>query len=434
MASIHKGRGTRWCVRWRTLDGASNRSRTCPDKRTATALQREIEQAHALGREWVPESESAGAVPELRQILSAYITERSLNRAPRTRETMGQHLDTFLGWLTGRQSGSRLLPSVFSKSLLLSYYRSLATGGRWGRSRNLSTRRKMTMAVLAAWQWAADDEEYARFMPRPPSKLELPREPGKPTVAPTFEEMDRCIAASSGWHRQLLVVLRFTGLRVQQAMFLRWSDFDLDRQMLNIRGELGKSRSERQGRIVPISEHLANEMAGWGRREGWVIKSARQRGGERERMARTRDVNRAWARSGVRDEVWKGRPHHSFRKGLVTGLKRLGADTEAAEYLVGHVLPGVRGVYVDPEAHGLRDAVALIPPIQTSFPVAVLDRARSALVPQGVELSAASGSKSKKPRTLRVPGASDLVLPRELSRSEAKAARFIAKWDTSGES
>jgi hypothetical protein len=44
----------------------------------------------------------------------------------------------------------------------------------------------------------------------------------------------------------------------------------------------------------------------------------------------------------------------------VSGLKRLGADDEAVEVLVGHSL-GLRGHYADPEAMPLREAVALIP-------------------------------------------------------------------------
>jgi len=71
---------------------------------------------------------------------------------------------------------------------------------------------------------------------------------------------------------------------------------------------------------------------------------------------------RCWERSGVRKVVWEGQTHHSFRKGFVSGLRRLGADIDAIEYLVGHSA-GIRGVYTDVEALPLREAVALIPRI-----------------------------------------------------------------------
>lgn len=51
----------------------------------------------------------------------------------------------------------------------------------------------------------------------------------------------------------------------------------------------------------------------------------------------------------------------AFRKGFVGGLKRLGCDEEAVECLVGHFL-GLRGLYTDPEALPLVEAVKLIPP------------------------------------------------------------------------
>jgi hypothetical protein len=38
------------------------------------------------------------------------------------------------------------------------------------------------------------------------------------------------------------------------------------------------------------------------------------------------------------------------------------ADSDAVEFLVGHSL-GLRGIYTDPDALQLREAVALIPPL-----------------------------------------------------------------------
>jgi len=148
-------------------------------------------------------------------------------------------------------------------------------------------------------------------------------------------------------------------------MQLRWDDFDLQECRLIIRGELGKTQEEPRGRLIPFSPHLAHEMAGWGLRDGLVIESNRKQDGPRGREARARDMARAWKRSGVRPEVWRQRPHHAFRKGFVSGLKALGADDEAVEFLVGHTL-GIRGTYTDPEALPLRVAVRLVPAVAAS--------------------------------------------------------------------
>jgi len=69
-------------------------------------------------------------------------------------------------------------------------------------------------------------------------------------------------------------------------------------------------------------------------------------------------------RARVREMAWKGQPHQRFRKGFKSGLKRLGADGEAVEYLIGHDL-GIVGVYTDPDALPMREAVDRIPPLAT---------------------------------------------------------------------
>jgi len=197
--------------------------------------------------------------------------------------------------------------------------------------------------------------------------------------------MDSCIACANGSQQQLYTVLRFTGLRVQQAMELRWDDLDLDDAILHVRPELGKTQQEKMGRWVPVSEHLVEVVSGWGRREGYLVPTRRGLGaGHRSpRLARSRDARRAWDRAieqyDVRPAVAR-LPHHSFRAGFVTGLKRLGADDEAVENLVGHSL-GLRGLYTDPDALPMKEAVSLIPPLSEptrfSRPIDLAERAKS---------------------------------------------------------
>ena len=288
-------------------------------------------------------------------------------RTPSTVERYATALDLFLRWLKQRY-GAHVTGGVLSSSLLAEYFDDLATGGRHGRPRSLSTRRKLVENVQRAWRWIHHDDDLGRFVP-PPRTLRMPSPPRERTLAPTWAEMDACIDALNGWQKDLRVLLRFTGLRVQQAMGLTWDDVDLDRCLLHVRPELGKSDQERRGRIVPISAHLAGLAAAFARHdEPWIVHSNRYRGGPRERMARARDFARAWARAGVREDIWRKRPHHCLRKGFVSGLRRLGADPDAVEFLVGHSL-GLRGVYTDPAALPLRAAVDLIPALGESPPV-----------------------------------------------------------------
>ncbi len=89
-------------------------------------------------------------------------------------------------------------------------------------------------------------------------------------------------------------------------------------------GERPEISKTGDGRIIPISPHLVELLAGWGVREGWVIPSTRQQG-QRHPQARSRDIARAWKRAGIRPEVWTRRPDHAFRKGWKSGMLALGA-------------------------------------------------------------------------------------------------------------
>jgi integrase len=143
---------------------------------------------------------------------------------------------------------------------------------------------------------------------------------------------------------------------------------------MHIRPELGKSKQERRGRMVPIAPVLVAELAGWGLRVGPLVGDL---GGDVARVAKA--VRRAWKRAGVPPIVWARRPDHAFRKGFVSGLQRAGADRDAVEYLVGHSR-GLRGVYVDPDALPLIEAVALVPPMRPCVQGAYKVRPRLAKV------------------------------------------------------
>jgi integrase len=362
MASIRdqRARGRGYEVRWRDPDG-KERTRSLPTLRAAKDLQREVEDSVALGRRWEPRD--ARPAPHIPEILEAYIRDRARTKGQGTVRLDGFTLDVYVRFLRQREGARSELPaSLLSRALHVDFYEWLkrTPGKGQGRPPGEAARQKYIRRVEHVWAWAFDSEEYGDFVPRP-RRIDLPTLTSEPTIAPSWEEADACVLAASGWLQRVLVVERYTGLRVQQVMGLRWSDFDLDRAILRVRGALGKTRDEKKGRVIPISEHLVDELAGWGRREGLLIESGRK--GVQARIVRQRDVCRAWARAGVRPEVWQKRPNHALRKAFISGLKRLRADIDAIEFLVGHKRPGQRSVYTDPESIPMREAVALVPKI-----------------------------------------------------------------------
>lgn len=358
MATITK-RGESYLIRWYGQDG-QRRGHTCPTKQVAKDLVREVEHDAGLGRDWTPRSTGAESRPRIEDVAGAYLTARARKLRAATISAASYALGYFVEWLgtTERPDDLRSLTA----STLDAYYSSMPTLAE-------GTRQNRIRTVIMLWRWAYDSDDYAELTPRPRA-FELPTLEKTPTIAPTWEECDAVIAALrlydyGGPPRvvsvRFAILLRYTGLRAGQVIRLTWEDFDLDARTLRIRGALGKSRQERGGRVVPIAPALAEEMAGWGVREGGLFREHRI-----ANLAKT--IRPAWKRLAaqsppvVRAAAFVGQTDHAFRKAFVTELRRAGAETDAVEYLVGHS-SGIRAHYLDADALPLREAVALVRPI-----------------------------------------------------------------------
>ncbi len=348
-------RGGKFWVRWREGGrGGVNRSITVSTRKAADRLKVEVEDA--LERTGRYEPRRPGRSTPLEVILVDYTKWSMRVHRPNTTRRIAQVLELFRRWV-----GVKALAEHLTYELLGDYHAHLERPetGRHLHRRGSETIRKHLEAIEVWWQWAWDQQARGVYVGVPqPIRLGLRREPAPTKRAPTWAEMDAAIGVSDGWQHDLYVVLRCTGLRVQQALELRWSDFRLDLEVpiLHVRPELGKSRQERRGRWVPVAPVLVRELERLARDGDHVVGCARDR-----REARARDAARAWARAGV-DPVVCEQPHHAFRAGFTTGLKRLGADVEAVEYLTGRSL-GVRDRYLDPDALPLVQAVELVPEI-----------------------------------------------------------------------
>jgi integrase len=151
-------------------------------------------------------------------------------------------------------------------------------------------------------------------------------------------------------------------------MELMWSDFDFERGMLTVRPDLGKTKQERRGRVIPVSPHLLTEVAGWGRREGFLIDNTPARGPQpKKRQVHNGHVKRIWRKTSVPEDRYR-QPCHCFRKGFVSELVRAGATERAVRRLVGHSGGVTFDVYTSAWAmeDELRQAVALVPAMVAS--------------------------------------------------------------------
>jgi integrase len=352
-------RGDGYRVRWRTLSGEA-RCQQCPSRRTAVEIDAAVKEAHCRKRDYEPAP--VGGEPAVSEIARAYMESRAVRFRKHTMRVDGMHLDLFQRFLKQRDPKHSATAGVLSRALLdefLTWLMRKETSRHGKKARRLSSAAKSVRAVQQLWKWADGIDRWPGI-PRP-REMELPRAVSAAVVAPTWAEMDSCVLACRDWQRQLATWLRYTGLRAGESMLLLWTDLDLKRGMLTIRPEISKTGV---GRTIPISPIILDEIATWGKREGYLIPTKRHADAKHHRDPRARDILRAWKRAGVREEVWRQRPEHAFRRGWKSGMLQLGANADAVDYLQGHSLgAGSRGRYIDAMMLPLVETVAKVPAI-----------------------------------------------------------------------
>lgn len=262
-------------------------------------------------------------------------------------------------------AGVRFLDEL-SRPVVEAYLRWLATArGRHGRVRARVTQLRLVEVVEQMWSWAHEEGEdrawtTARVRRVTPA---IPRPATSWRSSPTWSEMAACVRVAGGWLRPLLMVLYYTGLRPNQALRLEVEDLDVRRASLTIRPELGKSRQERSGRVIPVSAHLVADLAGLRPSGPYLLPCER-----RPRRPDEAAVVDLWQAAGVRPVVWRGRPHTAFRAGFQSGLLRADrAHAVAVEHLVGHKITDTAQHYLDPDAFGMREAVAAVPSLVSQW-------------------------------------------------------------------
>lgn len=327
MAKCTKYRG-RWVVRWRDLSGKQC-MRRAPDKTTGDRLEREIERALALGRDWEPESARKAA--RVAEVMRLYIQERAQTYAGGTLLRTSESLEYAKAcW------GDILLEELTKAHLnqLWAWLRDAANsrkhkhGGHAGQ-RSLDTVAKHVQSVQTWWKWAAEDERFEDECPLP-RRIQLKRDPAKLPSAPTWPQCDAMIAElRAEWHRRVAVLARYTGARASELFALDWRDVDLQERVIRWRPEITKGGYG--GRIVPMPKGLAEELAGWGKREGQVVAATPRA------KAHARDKFRnAWVRAGVPERVYERQPLHGFRKTIETELLAAGVRQQVIDCYLGH--------------------------------------------------------------------------------------------------
>lgn len=353
MARAHKRNG-KWSIRYRHRGRGAQPRVTFATKREADAAARAIDDARGWGRDWEPARASARAVL-LEEMMVAYTQHSERTRSTRTAQNRIEELDLFLRWLVAREGRVDVGPELLSRRCLELYDQHLQARGH-RKPNEVSSRRIRIGLVYGFWRWAAEQEEWDGLVPMP-RRIDLPDPLMASVHAPTWAEVDQAIGRlGDEMQRRAAVLMRMLGLRVWQVCRLEWADFDFARGAVTIRPELGKTRREKLGRVLPMPPALRDELAGWGqRREGRVIR--------RSVSAVRRALRAAWAETGIARAYWSRRPAHAIRKTFRSELRALRCESDAIEYWCGRRTGGQTDDYTDPRSLALRQIADAIPPL-----------------------------------------------------------------------
>ena len=232
------------------------------------------------------------------------------------------------------------------------------------------------------WPWASDHGVAGLEPATRDTKSLMPNNAvyAPPNVLPTLAEVDAMIARITVPRAKVAAVLmRATGLRIEQVANLRGADFDVAENTLVI--AKGKSRREKaMMRTVAVPTWLVPTLKALGAwRDGQLIQHMDRYGGiYDEVMPSPRNLaihfKSAWARAvkdGVaRPGIWKpgnrvkASTTHTLRAVYQATLEEAGVRDAVIDWLVGHAGRSTRATsYTKPSLEAMRAAVEKVPPV-----------------------------------------------------------------------
>ena len=200
----------------------------------------------------------------------------------------------------------------------------------------LFQKRKLSV-VTVAQRLAALRFFYVKTLKKGWSIAETPY-PKKTRRLPTIlsqEEVAQLIdAASTAFHRTLLMTLYATGLRCAELTRLRVRDIDSQRMVIHV--QAGKGRRDRD---VMLSPTLLNELRQhWHRLRRkprvWLFPGNQDHGGDHP--IDTKTVWQACQKAAQRAGLKKAVHPHTLRHCFATHLLEAGADLRTIQILLGH--------------------------------------------------------------------------------------------------
>jgi integrase len=151
-------------------------------------------------------------------------------------------------------------------------------------------------------------------------------------------------------HRTLVFLVAVTGLRISEALGLKWGDLDYDRQMIHLRRVwvgndlIDHMKTNGSAAPVPLGELLADELRCWQKEtmypkpEDWIFPSTKLKGKTpiSASMMTAANIRPAAVKVGIRLAKGQRFGFHNFRHSLATFLVNRGTDVKTIQGLLHH--------------------------------------------------------------------------------------------------
>jgi integrase len=151
-------------------------------------------------------------------------------------------------------------------------------------------------------------------------------------------------------YRTLVFLVAVTGLRISEALGLKWGDLDYERQMIHLRrvwvgnDVIDNLKTDGSAAPVPLGELLADALRGWHQQtpyakpEDWIFPSFKLKGKSpmSGSIMAADKIRPAALKIGIRLEPGQRFGFHNFRHSLATFLVSRGKDVKTIQGLLRH--------------------------------------------------------------------------------------------------
>ncbi|MCU1340647.1 MAG: integrase family protein [Candidatus Acidoferrum typicum] len=151
-------------------------------------------------------------------------------------------------------------------------------------------------------------------------------------------------------HRLLVFLVAVTGLRISEALGLKWGDLDYKRQMIHLQriwvgnDVVDHLKTDGSAAPVPLGELLADALRGWhqqtlyAKQEDWIFPSTKLKGKTplSASMMTAAKIRPAAIEVGIQLAKGQRFGFHNFRHSLATFLVNRGTDVKTIQGLLRH--------------------------------------------------------------------------------------------------